>query len=105
MPILGALSPGLLVGLVGSAAMHIFRLGWEAVINCNPRKGIFGVVTVCVYQQNLTAGQPTSGDDLRSHADARTICCMQAASFSTARMPERLPESLSLSQSVTDKTW
>src|SRR5438067_2989479 len=42
MPVLGALSRGLLAGLVGSAAMHIFRLGWEAVINCDPRKGIFG---------------------------------------------------------------
>jgi hypothetical protein len=42
MPILGTLSVGLLAGLVGSAAMHIFRLGWEAVINRDPRKGIFG---------------------------------------------------------------
>jgi uncharacterized membrane protein YagU involved in acid resistance len=42
MPILNALSRGLLAGLVGSAAMHIFRLGWEAVTNCDPRKGIFG---------------------------------------------------------------
>ena len=42
MPILGTLSVGLLAGLVGSAAVHIFRLGWEAVINRDPRKGIFG---------------------------------------------------------------
>jgi hypothetical protein len=40
--ILGTLSRGLLAGLVGSAAMHMFRLGWEAVIVRDPRKGIFG---------------------------------------------------------------
>src|SRR5689334_12235427 len=42
MQILRALRRGLLAGLVGSAVMRIFRLGWEAVINCDPRKGIFG---------------------------------------------------------------
>jgi hypothetical protein len=42
MPVLRTVSRGLLAGLVGSAAMHIFRLGWEAVMNRDPRKGIFG---------------------------------------------------------------
>jgi hypothetical protein len=42
MGILGTLSRGLLAGLAGSAAMHIFRIGWEAVTNRDPRKGIFG---------------------------------------------------------------
>jgi hypothetical protein len=42
MPIWGTLSRGLLAGLLGSAAMHVFRLGWEAVMNRDPRKGIFG---------------------------------------------------------------
>jgi hypothetical protein len=42
MPISGALGRGLLAGFVGSAAMHIFRLGWESAVNCDPRKGVFG---------------------------------------------------------------
>jgi hypothetical protein len=45
MPILGTLRRGLLAGLVGSAAMYIFRLGWEAVMNRDPRNGIFGFDT------------------------------------------------------------
>jgi hypothetical protein len=45
MAILRTLSRGLLSGLVGSAAMHIFRLGWEAVTNRDPQKGIFGFDT------------------------------------------------------------
>jgi hypothetical protein len=41
-PAFATVGRGALAGLLGSAAMHVFRIGWEAIACRSSRDGIFG---------------------------------------------------------------
>jgi hypothetical protein len=72
MPMLGSLSRGLLAGLAGSAAMHIFRIGWQAVTNRDPQKGIFGfdreadVKSIYLIYRCISVERPPKRDAART---------------------------------------
>ena len=42
MSLLRHITTGLTAGLAGAAAMHVLRIGWEAVVSSNSRHTIFG---------------------------------------------------------------